>query len=152
MAEVRLVDHKGRLVPIVDPKAVRGRVPGPVQRSINRAGIVRRQGWLPAACTVMGGSLGATVTLDILHGRGQVSVAWTLLTYAASIVACFGVFLGVERLLGRRFARRAAGLLLDHHLCPSCGYDLRGLEPCDRDLVVCTECGAAWRHAERRGE
>jgi hypothetical protein len=40
---------------------------------------------------------------------------------------------------------RIRRIVLQHHYCPHCGYDLRG-RPADADNVtVCSECGSAWR-------
>jgi hypothetical protein len=37
---------------------------------------------------------------------------------------------------------------LGRRLCPSCGYDLAGLEAGADGCTVCPECGAAWRLAQ----
>jgi hypothetical protein len=59
--------------------------------------------------------------------------------------------------LGARKARRARWerirrIVLEHHYCPHCGYDLRGCPAGADEVTVCSECGAAWRIPLGEGE
>ena len=42
--------------------------------------------------------------------------------------------------------KRACTIMLKHHRCPHCGFDIRGLPTDPEDgATVCPECGCAWR-------
>jgi hypothetical protein len=43
-----------------------------------------------------------------------------------------------------RFGRVRA-VMLKHHRCPHCGYDLRALDADEDGATACPECGCAWR-------
>ena len=44
-----------------------------------------------------------------------------------------------------KYVSRLASVMLSHHHCPHCGYDLRELPPDPQDgATVCPECGCAW--------
>jgi hypothetical protein len=52
---------------------------------------------------------------------------------------------GLSRLLaGPMYRRNARAACLEHELCASCGYSLRGVPVSDNGLRVCPECAAAW--------
>jgi hypothetical protein len=59
-----------------------------------------------------------------------------------------GPFIGI-RVTRSRYVSRVARVLLEHHCCPHCGYDIRDL-PADASdgATVCPECGCAWRQQE----
>lgn len=83
-----------------------------------------------------------------------VAAVWILRTLGAGLpgwvfpAAVFGMLLVVERVVHRvrvgRVREHAAGVILEEGLCPSCGYNLHGIEKDVDGRVVCPECGAAW--------
>jgi hypothetical protein len=57
----------------------------------------------------------------------------------------FGLFILWVSARGARH-QRITKIMLAHHLCPHCGYDLRLLPPDPADgATVCPECGCAWQ-------
>ncbi len=45
--------------------------------------------------------------------------------------------------------RKVREIMLAHHRCPHCGYDLAGLrEDASDGAIVCPECGCAWKRSE----
>ena len=47
---------------------------------------------------------------------------------------------------------RIRKVMLAHHRCPHCGYELRGLPADDSDgATLCPECGCAWKINTRTG-
>lgn len=61
----------------------------------------------------------------------------------------YAAFLVSVVIVGRRIRKHApraiALAFLEACLCPSCGYELRGLPTEEDGCTVCPECGAAWR-------
>ena len=50
------------------------------------------------------------------------------------------------RMARAKYASRVASVMLAHHHCPHCGYDIRGLSADPGDgVTVCPECGCAWQ-------
>lgn len=59
----------------------------------------------------------------------------------------FGLFILWVSARGARH-QRITKIMLAHHRCPHCGYDLRLLPPDPSDgATVCPECGCAWNIA-----
>ena len=76
-------------------------------------------------------------------GRGGDTVAFAaILLYFAALVSLMlgGAILGSRR-DERAFVRRCIAA----RLCGACAYPIGGLPPQRDGLVVCPECGAAWR-------
>ncbi len=70
-----------------------------------------------------------------------VLITWPLLYFAIllSLFSCGGILAaGRDR---RHLVRRR----ITARLCPACAYPIGGLSPQGDGLVVCPECGAAWR-------
>lgn len=70
---------------------------------------------------------------------------------AATFLTAFAFAFRSQRRKWRRGAALYADVMLANGLCPACAYRVNGL-PTQRDgVVLCAECGAAWRHG-RIGE
>ena len=68
--------------------------------------------------------------------------------FAIYLPFLIGVFVIPLLMARHRHAGRVLRALLDHRICPHCGYDLRGIpaDPSD-GAAVCPECACAWRLA-----
>ncbi len=80
---------------------------------------------------------------------GNPGGAWALRIMWACAFVVITLVVGLG-LLSRRFlsgnqARTLTHVLLDEGLCPGCGYNLVGLAPEPDHMVVCPECGGAWK-------
>jgi hypothetical protein len=72
----------------------------------------------------------------------------------AFVLGVFGAMVALQRARRGKVTAVMSRTLLSEHRCPSCAYDLAGLNPQD-GLTVCPECLSAWRLPEsplRRSE
>ena len=78
-------------------------------------------------------------------GHGLDTVGKGLWTLNAALLGLAGAMM--YRYARRMRFGRVMRVMLKHERCPHCGYDLRG-SPRDEkgSVVVCAECGCAWRH------
>ncbi len=79
----------------------------------------------------------------ISPSTGLPRIIW--LFFPAMIALVIGLGLASRWFVGARQARIAQDFLLQEGLCPGCGYNLVGLGPERDHMVVCPECGGAWR-------
>jgi predicted RNA-binding Zn-ribbon protein involved in translation (DUF1610 family) len=87
----------------------------------------------------------AGAVVAIAFNSGPIIIALLLFSPGAATLSLMFVMLaktweGV--LLGR--PERVKRSWLRERICPSCGYDLEGLDPDDAGKVACPECGATW--------
>jgi uncharacterized Zn finger protein (UPF0148 family) len=67
-------------------------------------------------------------------------IVWALLIVVYGLCANRLAAAGLQR-ENERIVQTAAGL----GICPTCGYDLLGLEPAADGCIECPECNAAWK-------
>lgn len=92
------------------------------------------------------GVIGANVTHFLMLAT-MGSRTPSALVFSVWLAATVVLVLVARRRRLRRAASEVAEILLHNGLCPACAYSLRGHYGED-GVVVCPECGAAWR-AER---
>lgn len=88
------------------------------------------------------GLLCLVVTIWVLRMVGSGLPGWVF--PAAVFAVLFMTGRMVHRVRVGRAREDAAGVILEEGLCPSCGYNLHGIERDEGGRVVCPECGAAW--------
>jgi hypothetical protein len=152
-ARGRLRDARGRVVSFLDPFDPRlvGRddvMPAATLRTIRRDlgfGLPawRRRAYL-ASVVIFVACIVFLVFWKMARRTGPDAVELVLWPLNLGIFI-FGVIM-MWRLARRARIRRAVAVLLAHHRCPHCGYDLHDLprDPSD-GATVCPECGCAWR-------
>jgi hypothetical protein len=82
-------------------------------------------------------------TVDVcIHGRWLEIFDFSRVALLNMVVWPILVWVRARQVRFRKIRR----VMLAHHRCPHCGYDLRGLPPDEKDgAVVCPECGCAWK-------
>ena len=100
---------------------------------------------MPTAELVLGfaGVLGANVTHFVMIAAMGPRTP-SALVFVVWVAATAVLVLAARRRRLRRAARDVADILLHNGLCAACAYSLRGHYG-EGGIVVCPECGAAWR-------
>jgi hypothetical protein len=111
------------------------------------AGQLRWRAWLLrillglAVMTVVFGLLAAVGDTNFRHALWRVATH-NVVIYLPLIVGTFFIPYLIAR---KRHDDQVFRRLVQHQICPHCGYDLTGLVPDDTDgATVCPECGCAW--------
>lgn len=116
---------------------------------------LRRRLWSAWAAAILTTSGVATVfgivLVAVMVTAGYSFMGFNLIGFAAhSIVWAVGMGVGIT--IGRglwlivgRYRAHAERLILLEGLCPTCSYDLAGVDPAEAELVPCPECGSRWR-------
>lgn len=74
--------------------------------------------------------------------RGMLNGAGLLVV----IVLVIAGVISIDRRIAQRMMQQGIGAtIVAHGLCARCAYSLQGLEPDEGGVVLCPECGAAWR-------
>jgi len=151
----RVKDARGRSVTQLDPVAMHllrqnGLIPSDALREIaeelDPAELRKRP--LAAVCAPIWVALWYSAWFLYYHlfstwkGWDPVLVAFGVLYFLCPFVWVYAGFRRARRARWDRIRR----VMLEHHRCPYCGYDIR-LLPVDASdgATVCPECGCAWR-------
>lgn len=150
----RIRDARGRSVRVLDPVRLHalGRRDVVESETLGRIvddlapGARRKRAVLVIAIPLVAALIGGLFLFLLLKG----GAAWRGLLEGALNPAFFGVYAGcfLTPWLIARNARlhRAPSVMIEHRVCPHCGYRLGGLpvDPVD-GATVCPECACAWR-------
>ena len=153
----RIVDARGRRVTQIDPVAMHllhrhDVIPAPKLREI-ATGIdpqeVRRRPWAALLTPVWivlwyAAFFGYFIVFKRWRGWDPVLATFAIFYFVYPIAVLWIGSLRARRARWERIRR----IVLEHHHCPHCGYDMRGCPADDQDVAVCSECGSAWRMHE----
>jgi hypothetical protein len=129
------------------PEDILQQIAGAVGLGLDRA--TRLLFWSACICSL---SLLIVIVLSLVRcATGALTAghaARKLIPFIAIVGGLVGSWVSVRSARHRKIGQA----MLEHHRCPHCGYDLRGLAVDASDgATVCPECGCAWRLEQTDG-